>query len=113
MPRNFKVYFEDILTAIQKIETYTQGMSFEVFIEDSRTFDAVIRNFEIIGEAVKNIPPEIRSNNPNIEWKKIASFRDVLAHEYFGLDPDLIWEVIHNHLGELKSQVLKLKASDE
>ena len=84
MPRDFKVYLEDILEAIGKIHNFTRGMSLQLFKEDPKTIDAVVRNLEVVGEAVKNIPKEIRLKHPQTEWKKIAGLRDVLIHEYFG-----------------------------
>lgn len=83
MSRNIRLYFQDIVTSCTKVLNYTQGMTFEAFIADERTFDAVIRNLQIIGEAVKNIPPETRDLAPEIEWRKIAGLRDILAHAYF------------------------------
>lgn len=83
MSRDLQFYLTDILVACEKILHYTRGMNFEQFIADDRTFDAVIRNLQIIGEAVKNIPVDIRDRNSEIEWRKIARLRDILAHTYF------------------------------
>lgn len=101
MPRDSRVYLEDILEASQKIRLYTEGFSFESFREDSRTADAVIRNLEIIGEAVKQIPEAIRARQPEIPWKKIAGLRDILIHAYFGIDFEMIWDVVTNKLPAL------------
>lgn len=78
MPRDYKVYLEDILEAVRKIRKYTSGLSFRAFAEDSRTFDAVIRNLEIIGEAAKGVPEHVRSENPQVEWKKVMGLRNIL-----------------------------------
>ena len=108
MPRDYKVYLEDILQAIANIEQYTQGQSFAQFSADGKTRDAVIRNLEIIGTAVKNIPQDVRDRYPDVEWKKIGALRDILAHEYFGVDMEIIWDVLLNKLPALKVQVLKI-----
>lgn len=75
------------------------------FMNDDKTFDAVMRNLQIIGEAVKQFPMEIRERYPKVAWKKIAGLRDIVTHEYFGIDDDIIWDVVHNKVPELKSEV--------
>lgn len=80
MSRDYKLYLADILEAIRKIESYVQGLSLQQFSEDEMRVDAVLRNIEIIGEATKNIPPEVRAKYPSIEWRKIAGLRDVAIH---------------------------------
>ena len=105
MPRDYKVYLEDILEAIGKIRRYTERLSLEKFAEDEKTIDAVARNLEIIGEAIKKIPGDIRANYPAIEWKKIAGLRDILIHEYFGLNIEIIWDVVQNKLPALEKQI--------
>ena len=105
MSRDYKIYLEDILTAIDKIQSYTQNISFEKFSEDEKTLDAVVRNLEILGEAIKNVPEEIRKKHPNIEWKKISGLRDILIHEYFGVDKDIIWDVLQHKLPLLQKQI--------
>ena len=105
MSRDYKIYLEDILTAIDKIQSYTQNISFEKFSEDEKTLDAVVRNLEILGEAIKNVPEEIRKKHPDIEWKKISGLRDILIHEYFGVDKDIIWDVLQHKLPLLQKQI--------
>ena len=84
---------------------YTQGMTFEDFLADDRTFDAVMRNLQIIGEAAKNVPPEIRIRYPEVEWRKIAGLRDVLAHAYFSLENETLWDIVENKVPPLLEQV--------
>lgn len=81
--RDYKLYLEDILQAIQKIEKYTKGLDANKLKKEDLVVDGIVRNLEIVGEAVKNIPQDIKSKNPDVEWKKIAGLRDILAHEYF------------------------------
>ena len=108
MPRDYKVYLEDIVEAIQKIDVYTLRLSRTEFEEDSKTVDAVVRNLEIIGEAIKQIPESFRAIYPDIEWKKIAGLRDILIHEYFGIDPEIIWDIIKNKLPSLLEQMKRI-----
>ncbi len=108
MPRAFEVYLQDILDAIEKIQAYTAEMSREEFAGDSRTFDAVLRNLEVIGEAAKSIPKSARQGYPRIEWRKIAGLRDVLIHHYFGVNLDIVWDILQNELASLAEEVQKI-----
>lgn len=105
MSRDYKVYLEDISEAVLKILRYTENISFADFSSDSKTIDAVIRNLEIIGEAVKKLPAKVRDKNPEIDWKKIAGLRDILVHEYFGIDNEIVWDIIRNKLPDFKTQI--------
>jgi len=108
MYREYKVYLKDILNAIQKIEKYTKNLSFNGFVKNELVQDGVLRNLEVIGEAVKKIPDEVKNKNPEIEWRKIAGLRDILIHEYFGIDLNIVWDIIKNKIPELKKKVLKI-----
>ena len=108
MPRDYKVFLEDILEAIRKIRIYTDGLSLQAFTADAKTFDAVIRNLEIIGEAAKQIPEDVRSQSPEVEWRRIGRLRDLLIHHYFGIDAQIIWDIIQNMLGPLEQATLHL-----
>ncbi len=105
MPRDFKVYLQDILEATERILRYTAGAT--DFIRDERTLDAVVRNLEVIGEAAKGVSPTVRKTYPDVEWKKLAGLRDVLIHEYFGVDAVIIRDIVKNKLPVLK---LKIRA---
>jgi len=102
------LYIEDILTSIKKIKRYTAGMSFEDFIRDEKTIDAVIRNLEVVGEAAKNVPEEIRQKYPRIPWKEVAGMRDRLIHAYFGVDLEIVWQTIVSDLPKLESELVKI-----
>ncbi len=84
--RDYLLFLEDIIEAIVKIEDYTKNVNQDAFSRSSLIQDAVIRNFEVIGEAVKNVPKRVKQNYPQVEWSEAAGFRDVLIHNYFGID---------------------------
>jgi uncharacterized protein with HEPN domain len=108
MQRELKVYINDILDGIRKIEQYTNKLSFEEFLENELVQDGVVRNLEIIGETVKKIPEDVRKKKSEIEWKKVAGLRDILIHEYFVIDFELVWDVVKNKVPELKLVALSL-----
>lgn len=103
--RNNTLLLVDILTAIDKIQTYTEGLDFESFMADSRTIDAVERNFEIIGEAANQLTPDFREEAPHIMWHSIISFRNRLIHGYFGVDYEILWYLLQNELPQLKTDL--------
>jgi uncharacterized protein with HEPN domain len=108
MPRDSSAYFEDILDAIGAIRQYTAELSREDFGRDRKTLDAVLRNLEVIGEAVKQLPADTRSAHSDVEWQKIAGLRDILIHAYFGVDLDIIWDVVVNKLPALDVRVRRI-----
>ena len=108
MKRTLVLYLKDILEAIERIENYVEGCTIEQFAKNTLVIDAVVRNFEIIGEATKHIPVEIKQENPLIRWKDMAGMRDKLAHEYFGVDIEILWKTSKNRLSRLKPQIEEL-----
>ncbi len=90
-----------MLQSARKIKRYISDLDFDSFTSDDKTMDAVVRNFEIIGEAANRIDPEFQENNPEIEWKRIRGFRNRIVHEYFGIDYEIVWEIIESYLDEL------------
>jgi len=103
--KDFKPFLEHILDAIQNIEAYTKGFREDDFFGNKLVQDGVVRNLEIIGEATKRLPEAIKSGYPQIEWRKIAGMRDVLIHDYFGVDLEKVWGVVKSRIPELKSVV--------
>lgn len=106
--RNVRLFFVDMLDAIGRIKTYTQGMSYERFMQDEKTKDAVLRNLEIVGEAVKNIPDKIKKRYSEVDWKVVAGMRDKLIHEYFGVSNQIVWETIESELPLFEAQIKKI-----
>ena len=109
MRRTLNLYFEDIKTAIRKIEKFTQNLDFNAFRDDEKTIDAVVRNLEIIGEATKNIPPEVKNKFPSIPWKRVIGMRNKVIHEYFGVDVEILWKTITEEIPILKKELSKIK----
>jgi len=99
------MYLQDLLVAMTRIAEYLEGYTFDQFKKDYKTVDAVIRNFEIIGEASKKLPVHIKENNPDIPWDEMYLLRNKVSHEYFGIDYEIIWDVCINHLPENRMQI--------
>jgi uncharacterized protein with HEPN domain len=97
-PRRWDIRVRDILAAIEKIHKYTTDYRYRNFEADSKTVDAVVRNLEIIGEAARHIPDDIIEKNPGIPWKEMRDMRNLLSHEYFGVNTKIIWETIQTDL---------------
>lgn len=108
MPKDYKLFLEDILEAIGKIRNYTSGLSLQALATDAKTFDAVVRNLEIIGEAAKQIPENVRALCPEVEWKRIGRLRDILIHQYFGVDVQIVWDIVQNKLAPLEQAIRTL-----
>tara|TARA_R100001143_G_C3361009_1_gene135767 strand:- start:10005 stop:10349 length:345 start_codon:yes stop_codon:yes gene_type:complete len=107
------VYLQDILESIEHIQRFLLDVSEDEFYENVEKQDAVLRRLEIIGEAVKHLPEEIRVNNPNVPWRQIAGMRDIIIHEYFGVTLEMIWIVASEDIAELKETVEKILSSNK
>jgi uncharacterized protein with HEPN domain len=108
MSRQHELYLDDIKNSIEKIEEYREEFSEQELGEENVLTDAVIRNLEVIGEAVKNLPEEVKQEEPVVPWREIAGFRDVLIHQYFQVNPDIIKDIVQKKLPELKQVVRRI-----
>lgn len=106
--RHYRLYLEDIVEAMRSIEEFVQGMGFEEFKRDDRTSSAVIRKFEIIGEAAKGVPENIRQKYPQVPWREMAGMRDKLIHSYFSIKYDLVWQTINRRIPNLRPVILQI-----
>lgn len=110
--RDVSVYLEDIMQAVAHIDTYVAGMAFDAFALDTKTQDAVVRNLEIIGEAVKRLPDDFRATHPDIAWRPAAAMRDFLIHEYPEVDVQAVWDTIKNDLPSFRYAIETLSRSE-
>jgi len=106
--RQLPDFLQDILDAITDIETFTDNVEFEAFQTNREKVLAVVKSIEILGEAVKKVPADIRSQYPDIPWKSIAGMRDVLVHEYWGIDVNIIWATVQEGLPPLKAVIAEI-----
>ena len=107
--RNQYLYVQDILDSIHNIKVYTKHLTREKFFRNRLVIDAVVRNFEIIGEAAKNVSSETRNKHSDIPWKEMSGMRNKMIHEYFGVDLEIVWETIEEALPELEKKIKKLR----
>ncbi len=110
--RRDKDFLGDINEAMGMIRLYTKGLTYRNFFEDRKTQDAVVRNFEIIGEAAKNISATFKADHPDVPWKKIAGLRDKLIHFYFGIDYKIVWNITRKELPILHKQIKSILSKD-
>jgi uncharacterized protein with HEPN domain len=103
--RDILLLLEDMLESALKIKKYTTNLNFDSFLNDDKTIDAVVRNFEIIGEAANRIDPDFRIVNSEIEWNRIRGFRNRIVHDYFGIDYEIVWTIIENDIENLIEQI--------
>ncbi len=116
MIRDYHDYLNDILDAIDETDEFTEGMSYEAFAQDRKTINAVVRSLEVLGEAAKRIPDDLRALAPDVPWKRMAGMRDKLIHEYFGVDLSIVWAVSKDELPPLRPKIeglLKNLANEE
>lgn len=108
MSRSWRLFLQDILETGEKIRRYTEGLDLSSFLNNNMAYDAVLRNLEIIGEAVKKVPEDVRKRYPDVEWRMIAGLRDILAHAYFALDDATLWDIVQNKVPLLLKQVRRI-----
>jgi len=103
--RDESLYLADIQAACEKVARFTKGMTYKEFVNDDLRFDAVLRNLEIIGEAAKSISEHTRKKYPDVKWRKIAGFRDIVIHEYFGVNDETVWDIVAHEIPSLLATV--------
>lgn len=107
--RDYKLYVTDIIDSIDKIELYVCDLDFHLFNEDIKTYDAVLQNLLIIGEAANKIPESVQNNYPDIDWRGIIGMRNIIVHGYFKINPEIIWQTIQKRLPELLDRIKRVE----
>lgn len=107
--RPVDLLLDDIVESIERVEQYIKGISFEEFVKDQKTIDAVVRNLEIIGEAASRLPDDFKGRHSNIEWHKVVGLRHRIVHVYFGIDLQIIWEIVQKDLPLLLQDLSRIR----
>lgn len=109
MSREWTIYVHDMITCCDRVLSYTDGVSREVFDQRGMVFDATVRNLELLGEAAKQLPEDVRAQAPQIEWRQLIGLRNILIHSYFGIDDDILWDLIQNKVQPLRDALRSLQ----
>ncbi len=107
--RSVHILVADMLEAVERIRIYTEGMTFDQFLQDHKTSDAVLRNLQVLGEAAKRVPESVRTLAPEIEWERIIRSRHIVVHDYFGIDYGIVWRIAQVHLPPLQTALTTLQ----
>lgn len=108
MSRDWRLYLDELREACEKVVRYADGLDKDAFLSDDKTYDAVLRNLEVIGEAAKYLPDEVKARCSEINWRKVVGLRDVIAHAYFGLEHAILWEIVSRKVPELLGCIRKI-----
>ncbi len=111
-PRDWSLFLTDMQRFCSKIQRYSRGLSRQQFLEDELVFDAVLRNLELLGEAAKQIPIAIKESYPEVPWRRVAGLRDVLAHAYFGLEDETVWQIVTESVPSLADQLAQVALTE-
>jgi uncharacterized protein with HEPN domain len=108
MSRDYRLFLEDIMECGARVQSYSANLDFDGFVSNRMAYDAILRNLELIGEAAKNVPPEVRARYPELDWRGIAGLRDVMAHEYYGLENETLWDIVQREVPPLVEQIKRI-----
>jgi uncharacterized protein with HEPN domain len=109
--RSWELFLRDMLDATQKVIRYTADRELATFAADEMAYDATLRNLEVLGEAAKKIPEEIRQRHPQVDWRGVAGLRDILAHAYFALDDETLWKIVRTDIPRLLEQLREIETT--
>lgn len=113
MSRDYAPFLADIRLSCERITRYLDGFTYEQFLADEKTYDAVLRHLTIIGEAAKQIPGNVQVKHPTVEWRKIARFRDIVVHHYFAIDNQIVWDIVTTKVPDLLVQLTESTRADQ